>query len=163
MSRLIFQGKVHDGKIITDGQSMRKMTAKYFDGKEIQIIIERKKKTRSSSQNRYYWGVIVDTLRKSFQEYSPDQLVTKEIVHELLKDRFLPIVTGGNPPQVVTPLGEVLDCPYTTTVLSKKEMVYYCDLIKQWGLEMNIYIQDPWERFEDKDVNIDKDPRIIMQ
>lgn len=49
----------------------------------LEISVRRLRATRSIQQNRFYWGVVVESLSEH-TGYTPDE------VHELLKQRFIP-------------------------------------------------------------------------
>ena len=84
---LTYYGRVEqDGALKLPGAKIRKEVA-HFAGKEIEVTIQRKKKHRSSPQNRYYHGVVVEMIRSGMKDMGDD--VTQEQVHEFLKWRFL--------------------------------------------------------------------------
>ena len=84
---LTYTGKVEqDGTLKLPGAKIRKEVA-HFAGKEIEVTIQRKKKHRSSPQNRYYHGVVVEMIRAGMKDMGDD--VTPDQVHEFLKWRFL--------------------------------------------------------------------------
>lgn len=153
--KLVFRGSVDDaGKIILPGKAMHKQIPQAFTGKPIEVIVQRRKKRRSSPQNRWYWGVAIEILTTAFREYQPDVLIDKDIVHTLLKEKFLPVVKGGKQTIAVPETGEAVEVPYTTTRLTTSEMCYYKDLIQAWAADLNIIIPDPYEDFEaEYDIN----------
>lgn len=70
--------------------SNRKLLAKTieeFNGKEITITIENKKKKRSNEQNKYYWGVIIKLIQNAIKEEWGERKTSLE-VHEMLKAKF---------------------------------------------------------------------------
>jgi len=115
----------------------------------IKLIIERKKKTRSIAQNRYYWGVIIKTLHAHFSDWSPGEW-TREAVHALLKEKFLPGIYEMDRPAFVVPAtGEQIQAPYTTTALSTTLFAAYVDSIIAWAWnDLEIFIDPPSEPFD---------------
>lgn len=82
--------KIHTSVVNNVIVSNRKTISKaiqQFNGKNITITIENKKKVRSTLQNRYYWGVIIPIIQIAFKD-SWGERKTKEEVHEFLKQEF---------------------------------------------------------------------------
>jgi hypothetical protein len=118
---------------------------RYFVGKDIQVSFSKLKKTRSSEQNRYYWGVVVRMVCEGFADLgnpvNPDSPEDTEMVHDFLKRRFL------QPIQVADANGEAHSLGYTTTQLSTSGMADYIAQIQQFAAEyLNITIPDPGEQ-----------------
>lgn len=59
---------------------------KYFTGKHVEIIIQKKRKKRSLSQNNYYWGIVIPIVHKGFIDLGNE--CSKEDVHDFLKKRI---------------------------------------------------------------------------
>ena len=83
----IFFGKTVNGvpKISRRNEMQEALLA--FEGKEFQITIEKKKKSRSLNQNSYWWGVVIPMVREGLKELG--MKLSKEETHELLKAKFL--------------------------------------------------------------------------
>ena len=119
-----------------------------FEGKAVTVTIERKRKHRSSEQNRYYWGVVIPCIvyglievGNALQQGNEEHAV---MVHEYLKNKFL-----SNGQEVHTAEGEVLKMASTTTTLSTTEMMEYVDRCAQWAAEMlGVVIPAPGEQVE---------------
>jgi hypothetical protein len=95
-----------------------------FSDCDVVIIIKRRGK-RSSPQNRYYWGVVVDEVRRELKRRG--HRYTPEEVHEALKLKFNPDYVRGEG-------GEVLmEMPGTTTIMNKEEFGGYLDRIIEWS------------------------------
>ena len=107
--------------------------ARCRDG-EFLIVIERQHATRSSNQNAWYWGVIVEAISEH-TGYEADE------VHEILKAKFLPkklAVATGN--------GEIVDefvVGGSSAKLNKLEFGEYCEAIRRWAARLDIVIPDP--------------------
>lgn len=102
---------------------------KSFEGKDITITIQLKRKTRSNPQNAYLWGVVVPMMKYLIKEEWGD-VYSKEDVHEILKSKFLFYE------KVNEETGEVIRLPKSTTECSTVEMEEYLSscrsFIKEW-------------------------------
>jgi len=115
-------GKIH----FDDKDYFDKDFARFKEGQEGLLSIEKLFRQRSIQQNRYYWGCIVDILAEEFG-------YTKEECHEALKWQFLRKHEEGKP-----------DTVKSTTELSTIEFNEYNDQIKVWAsTEYGIVIPDP--------------------
>jgi hypothetical protein len=122
------------------------MLAALPDG-EIEVTVRRKRVRTSDPQRRYYFGVIVEALLHVFREWSPDIGWTKEAVHEVLKERFLPLVREWGE-TVVPATGEVIRERMSTEKLTKTERELYHDHCRKFAAEMDIIIPLPNEQAE---------------
>lgn len=139
---LSYFGRVENGEL-TLPRRMRKEILAAFEGKAIEVIIRKKKKHRSTQQNRYYWGVVVELIKNYLQEVDPQVIWTPEKVHELLKFKFLRC-------QKVNPDTAEIEFEYTrsTTDLSTSEFMDLIAQIQQWSAEtFDLYIPDPNEGY----------------
>ena len=95
----------------------------------IECIIRPKRRQRSSSQNRYYFGVVVALIAEACG-YEPDEM------HEVLAMRFL----------------RIEDCPLTgaprrqrTPRTNTAEFSTYVEQCRRFGAELGLYIPSPGE------------------
>ncbi len=121
--------------------------AEKFRGKDIEIVVRRKRKQRSSEQNRYYWGVVIPYILEAFAEIGNDLQQGNpehaQIVHSFLKGQFLP------PRLVCDADGVELKMEPSTTALSKMEFVEYLDRVIQFAAErLQIVIPEPEEQLK---------------
>lgn len=138
---LSYFGRVENGEL-TLPRRMRKEILSAFEGKAIEVIIRKKKKHRSTQQNRYYWGVIVELIKNYLQEVDPQVIWTPEKVHEIIKFKFLRC-------QKVNSDTAEIEFEYTrsTTDLSTSEFMDLIAQIQQWSAEtFDLYIPDPNEQ-----------------
>ena len=77
-----FKATQKDGKLIVENGKMFSMYLRSLGDKILHVIVEVRRKNRSSNQNRYYWGVVLAVLAIE-TEHSPEEL------HEVLKGMFL--------------------------------------------------------------------------
>ncbi len=97
-----------DGKLQCQSfaAAVREFAAK---GCAVVLTIEEYRDKRSNQANRYYWGIVVDTIHRALKESGWE--ITKEGTHEMLRFRFL---------REDRPIGE--DGEFVTTVRSTTEL-----------------------------------------
>ena len=78
----ILYGKVKDGKLKLDAPQNYLVELSRFEGQRIELTIRKERHVRSLSQNKYYWGVIIEILSANFG-------YEREEMHEALKFKFL--------------------------------------------------------------------------
>ena len=110
-----------------------------LEGKDIIIIIEKKKWKRSNPHNSFYHGIVIPLMKQGFYNSLGEHVGTDEI-HTFLKNRFLfkEIVNENN--------AEIIKMPQSTNELSTIQFEEYLDKIREFGLEfLNITIPLPNE------------------
>ena len=140
------------GSVLPDGtiklpKRLRAEVGKAFAGKEVVVTFARPKKTRSSEQNRYYWGVVVRMVCEAFNEIgnpvNADNQEDIQSVHEFLKRRFL------QPEIFVDANGEAHEIGWSTSRLTTSQMMDYIAQVQQFAAEfLNVIIPDPGEQAE---------------
>jgi hypothetical protein len=89
------------------------------------VEITRDRKLRTQAQNRFYWGVVVNTFRMHLA--AQGEPVTANFCHEMLKNRFL-LKTLFHPTT-----GEVIgEAARSTTELTTVEFNEYIDNVQKW-------------------------------
>lgn len=123
-----FDGRVSNSKLILKyGENALRESLPAYEGKEIVLTIEPKRKRRSDNQNRYYWAVIVKMLGDYFG-YEGDEM------HEALKMKFLVISGGEGRPDTIK----------GTSKLTTIEFNEYIDKVIRWASqEFGVVIPDP--------------------
>jgi hypothetical protein len=103
-----------------------------------ELVIRPIRRKRTSKQNRYYWGVVIDLI--TLEIAGTNNKVEKEEVHRALARYFLDydnertFETGG------VMFGERI----STTELSTVEFGEYVENVKRWAAEyLNLIIPDP--------------------
>jgi hypothetical protein len=147
MKTLTYIGHVSDAGDIKLPKRLRAEVGKAFAGKDIVATFARPKKTRSSEQNRYYWGVVVRMVCEGFQALgnpvNPDNEIDTQEVHEFLKRRFL------QPEIFVDANGEAHEIGWSTSRLSTSQMMDYIAQVQQFAAEfLNIVIPEPGEQVQ---------------
>ena len=123
-----FRGEIKDGELKLRDFKAFNRAKESLEGEEIFLSLEKWYKKRSDRQNRYYWGHVIDELKK-FSGHS------RQEIHKFLKKKFLTSVEV---------LGE--DIPGSTKDLDTVEFEEYMRQIRQWASsELNVVIAQPNE------------------
>lgn len=127
---LTFPGTVKQGNLVLESPARFSRFLKGFEGKRVELILRRRKRTRTDQQNRYYWGVIIDILGNEFG-YEPEEM------HSALKLKLLRVDQDQDHP---------IETVKSTASLSTIEFLDYIARIQRWAAqEFNIYLPDPKE------------------
>ena len=78
----ILHGQVKGGKLVLDSPQSYLVELSRLEGRRIELTIRKERHTRSLSQNKYYWGVVIEILSSYFG-------YDREEMHEALKFKFL--------------------------------------------------------------------------
>jgi hypothetical protein len=106
---------------------------RFRDG-PVMVTVERKYATRSSLQNRWYWGQVVGLVAEH-TGFTPDEM------HEIYKAKFIPkdvAIADGN--------GEVvmeLVIGGSTTRMDTVQFSEFCERIREWAATIGVVIPDP--------------------
>lgn len=90
------------------------------------------KKSRSSQQNRAYFGLAVERISEQCNS-------TKEAMHKALAGEFLGFDS------VRMPNGKIIKVPRSTKDLSTKEFMVYVEKVQRWASENGIEVPNPNE------------------
>ncbi len=124
-----FKAKILNNKLVLPSTKLFRENLKNFEGKEVELIIQRYRKTRTLKQNAYYWGAIIPILAEHFG-YEDEEM------HEALKWIFLK--------KRLAPIPTVI----STTTLNTAQFIDYIERIKRWAtINYNIVLPDPEELF----------------
>ena len=145
MKELTYFCNVDKDSILHVPRRFKQEIGEKFKGQRIEITIRKKKKHRSSEQNRYYWGVVVPYILDAFielgndlQEGNPEHL---QLIHDFLKRRCLPAR------QVCDADGVEVELTPSTTDLSTTEMMEYIERVCLFAAEsLNVAIPQPNEQ-----------------
>ena len=111
-----------------------------FPEMNLTITVEKRRKSRSNPQNRYYWAVIVPLIRERLIELGNVGL-SNEDTHYFLKEKFL---EGRD---IILADGEIVKGEPSTTVLSTSEAMDYYAQIQKFAAEiLDLLIPDPNEQ-----------------
>src|SRR4051812_17833035 len=109
-----FFSKVEQGHLEKGIRESIAKALQSLNGKFAKITIEERKKTRSQSQNAYYWGCVIPPIVNMFNEQGNN--VDAEQVHEFLKDEV-----GKLSQVVVLPDGEAKKISGSSALLKTME------------------------------------------
>lgn len=95
-----------------------------FNGKEVVISFSKPKKSRSTQQNRYYWGVLIPLTQKGILN-TWGEVWSIDKTHSYLKDNFCYYE------KVNEKTGQVIKAPKSTTENTTIEMeIYHLEIRK---------------------------------
>lgn len=127
MQKLELTGHIDDqGKMTIHHRPALEEWARQNPGRNILIKFEKRGAKRSSNQNRYYHGIVVQSVMLGLREIGYS--LSHDETHFFLKQKF-------NPVQVPNKHGEAIELPGTTTELNKIEFSEYIERIAQWAVE----------------------------
>lgn len=129
-----------NGKMSIFRQDDLRQWVKAHRGQQILLSLKLKGKKRSTEQNAYYWGVVVDMVMRRFNQLGND--FDADETHDFLKGRF-------NIKEIEAVPDHFIEVPLSTARLDTKEFMTYVARIQQFGSEfLDIYIPDPNEQME---------------
>jgi hypothetical protein len=116
----------------------------YFTGKKVLLKVKQYRKSRSNNQNSYYWGCCIPSIIGGMVDIGyPSHELNSEVVHELLKGKFL------KKDLVSEQTGDVLQVTGRTKDLNTVDFMNYVDDIVRWAVEfLSISIPLPGEQAE---------------
>jgi hypothetical protein len=123
----IILGKVKKGQFKPYDPTAFRLTFAKLEGKDVEVVVRRKKKHRSGAQNAFYWGIVIDIISGA-TGFTPQES------HDAMRFKFL-VNMEGDLPKVKS-----------TTELTTVEFLDYVAQIQQWAGEfLDCYIPDPNE------------------
>lgn len=146
---LIYYGTVKDGLLKIHARKQFDKDIIMFEGKEIELVLRKKKKFRSNQQNRFYHGAIIPIIRMALRETGI--IMNHDQCHELLKERCNQVE------YVNEKTGQIIQCSGSTRDLSTSGFMDYLVNIKVWAREfLNIELPEPGEplHFEFENITI---------
>jgi hypothetical protein len=114
---------------------------KYFNDKEVVISFSNLKRSRSNSQNRFYWGVVIPLIQNGLLEATGELRSSDNIHYKILLPLFAPIneIVNKN-------TGEIINEKLTSSDLTTTQFQIYFLEIQKWAAEfLNIDIPNPNE------------------
>jgi len=132
--KLEYNGYVRDGQMFIRNRPDFDHEIKRFDGKDVEIIVQKKRNVRSLQQNKLWWLYV--TILSQELGYEKDEM------HMICKFKFL------KRERVVESTGEIIPYLESTTRLSRTEFGEVVDAIIRWAAEMNIVLPIPNQQLE---------------
>lgn len=127
MQKLELSGFIDDQGVMTiHNKPALSEWARQNPGRNILVKFERRGSKRSLPQNRYYHGIVVQSVMLGLREIG--YTMSHDEVHFFLKQKFNPVQIPGNG-------GAVIELPGTTTQLNKTEFSDFIERIAQWAAE----------------------------
>ena len=123
----IHSAKVENGKIIFENKETLDLWVSSLEG-EVEVIIRKPRKNRTTPQNDYYWGIVLPTIAESTGS-------TKEELHEVFKRMFLTA-------RIIKYREKEIRVPGSTALISTKEFVEYIERIIVEAGELGITIPE---------------------
>jgi hypothetical protein len=114
---------------------------KYFNDKEVVISFSNLKRSRSNSQNKFYWGVVIPLIQNGLLEATGELRSSDNIHYKILLPLFAPIneIVNKN-------TGEIINEKLTSSDLTTTQFQIYFLEIQKWAAEfLNIDIPNPNE------------------
>ena len=137
--KIKYNGKVTDKGLYIYNRAKFDEDIQLFNGKEVTVTVEKKKRNRSLSQNSYYWGVVVPMVRQGLIDVG--YKVGLEDAHVFIRDEF------SYKELVNEKTGEVLKTKQSTKNMSTTEFIVYLEQIQIWSAEfLGVVIPDPNEQ-----------------
>jgi len=142
-------GKVEGGVFLSDRKDALSSTLSLFEGKNITITIQRKVRSRSLPQLRYYWSVVVpivqDALLSNGYPFGVDE------THEFVKANFLTEPVVNEDGEVLTDKqGNVINTVRSLADLGGVTTTDFMNLVEkigQWLSEnFDVYLPEPNEQ-----------------
>jgi len=142
-NKLTYTGPVDESGRVEIPKRARKEIAQAFAGRRVVVTIERARKTRSTPQNAYYWGVVVPYIVRAFIEagngLTEGNKDDHELMHQFLKDRFL-----KNGVTISDQDGVAYELSSSTTRATTFEFMEYLDKIIHFAADsLNTVIPPP--------------------
>lgn len=140
-SKVTYNGNISKG-IVTpnDYKSVRLMLSELGDC-EVEVSVRAIGKLRSNPINRYYWGVVVDSIVNFLNASGQmDAVVDRDWVHDMLKKKFL------GEERFMMPNSEVITKLKDSKSLTNAEFCDYLEQIWAWCASVfDLYIPEPNE------------------
>lgn len=128
----------HDGKLTLPREIIEGLGQ--LAGQRVTVTIEDETGKRSPNQNAYYWAAIVTPMTDAFNDLG--ERFTTEIVHEILKYKFLRVFVPDNK------TGEAkFDYIRSTSSLKVFEFSFFCeDCIRYAAENLGLSIEPPTDK-----------------
>lgn len=132
----VFEAHIEKGKLkMLDfaREGMKRWVATFKDGTNVDVVIRKHRKKRTTLQNSYYWAVVIPILANHFGHDNAEDM------HEDLKRAFNPVPSKIDPNERIGG---------STTKMSTEEFfsdeTSYVERICRWAaMEHEVYIPPP--------------------
>jgi len=128
-----FRGSVTHGKVCLDDKQAYMVWLAGLEGKEIELLVRKRVKKRTTAQLRYLFGVVYEVPLKHSEDFGG---WSKDEIHDaMLAEHSYDFVNG-------------LKKIKRTSDMSTAELTEYIDAVKRFMAERNIFIPDAGEVWE---------------
>jgi hypothetical protein len=136
--RLEYFGGVEAGKLPSYTSTQIRDALPLFNGKTVQITIEERKKHRTSKQNRFYYGPMIQAVRLWLLDRG--YVFSAADVHEYLWRNVL-----KETEIVVMPDGSTFERRLSSKDSTTKDWEMRMDIIRAWAAERDLQLPFPGE------------------
>lgn len=140
MKKITITSSVENGKLKRNRRLIMDAIAS-FEGKIVDITIQKHKKVRSNSQNAYYWGVVIPLVQDGLKEATGEVRDLNSIHYQILLPLFAPSreITNIN-------TGEIVSERMTSSEMTTTQFMEWIMDIQKWAAEfLGVDIPDPNE------------------
>lgn len=123
----VFFGYVTKGELYLEQERRYDALLRHLEGSDIELLLRKRRRTRSNQQNRYLHGVVIPVFAEHLG-YDPTEM------KEALKWRFLQVHRNGKLPTV-----------RSTANLNTAEMTEFIEQTRRLAAEMGCNIPNPGE------------------
>lgn len=114
---------------------------KYFNDKDVIITFSKPKKSRSNSQNNYYWGCVLPLVQNGLLEVTGELRSVENIHYKILLPLFAPTNEIVN-----VDSGECINERLTSSEMTTTQFCEYIMEVQKWSAEfLNVDIPSPNE------------------
>lgn len=138
MSKSRIFAKITNGHLDDNAELLFLYALCAHEGKDVRVTIERKRKQRSLSQNKYYWGVVIPAVRGLLLDYGNE--VDDEETHSFLKEHVGKLTTS-----VVGKSGRRVAITKSSASLSTAEFEEYLLRVRKFAAQEGVQIPEPNE------------------
>ena len=131
-----------ENDVLIRNRKLLSETIKQFNGKDITITIEKRKKKRSNEQNKFYFGCVIPIFQNAISEQWGERQSINE-VHEFLKQNL------HYSEKVNESTREIIRLAKSTTTDSTTDFMAYLEEISKFGKEwFGLDIPEPNQQIE---------------
>ncbi len=141
MPALRFHAPITSGKLPEAVSKAIRAVLPSFEGKVVEITLERFVRVRSSNQNRFYWRYVLPCVVGILESYGND--ADTDMAHDVCKHMFLP---SGGRIYLAGKDGKPMHHMLTSTKLTTAEWENYIDRIRVWCAEEGVQVPFPGEQ-----------------
>lgn len=136
---LILITPVKDGRISKSAEEAIQTALEQANGKTIEITIKGVRSTRSLKQNAFFHGFILPPVWDHLFVRKGNVFSLDDVKEFLKKD------IGNLYKNIITPDGQIVQIPRSTTELTPKEFEDWLEAIRQWAAEYGLILPYPGE------------------